>query len=162
MKTLLVFPFSRLLKNNLPNPKNYPWLGDVLMLLRPARLRTVQVGENFHPSIGCDERADNLRTEDLLRLGRKADAFLSIESFFPHMAAALLPDIQGVVIWIVTRHEQFGYERFTNVYANVATDIPKEFRTLTMETIAEHNRHLKMPSPRKIAEAVLSLPCLTK
>lgn len=154
MKKLLVFPFSRLLSNGLPNPKNYPPIGDVVRMLRGPGLTTVQIGVSHDPSIGCDERINNATVEDLIHLGKTADAFLSVESFFPHLVAALDLPIKGAVIWVVTKHTQYGYPRFTNIYSGRPTDIPPQFSTMTMEQIAQAVPKLSIPRPEKIVESV--------
>lgn len=158
-KCVAVFPYSRLLGNGRPNPKHYPLMPDVVEILHQRDVRTIQVSAPHEMRIGCGTLMSNLSTAKLIELGERVDAFLSIDSFFPHLAAARIPKLKGVVVWIVTSHEFFGYEKFTNIYATVPTLMPHQLVTMELG-ITELPSPVNIPPPGNVADAVCSL--LTK
>ena len=56
MSKIIISPFSRVLRNGKPNPKNYPYWPELIKLLREKNMCVVQVGFKGEEELpGVDE-----------------------------------------------------------------------------------------------------------
>lgn len=160
-KRVVVAPYSRLLKNGAPNPKNWPIWSDLLRAMRKQKTMYyfIQIGSPHEMSIGADEFCTDLSWPGLVELLQTADLFLSVDSFLPHAVNALREDIgkdiPGVVIWTITPPELFGYPQFSNVQVKDPT--VAEFPLAPMEQIAEHTKEVRAPSVELVLSAIKKL-----
>lgn len=165
MKTLLVFPFSRILRNGQPNPKNYTPFGSILQDLHVAGVHTIQCGVSTDPHIGAKEYLIDASINQIWGKALACDAFLSVDSFFPHLAHALQSEyvskngrtFPGVVVWNVTQHSMFGYREFINVYSKEPTFAKNPLKP--MEVVAEEMKDtvISAPLPSRVTTSVLEI-----
>lgn len=110
---ILAFPWSRPTTEGKPSPKNYPhWPGVVTSLLEKG-YRVHQVSCKDEPGLGCTVRSDDLPLAEIERLLRACLAWVSVDSFVPHMAWTLKEP--GVVIFGKSDPEIFGHAENTNL-----------------------------------------------
>ena len=110
---IIISPFSRPLRNNNPNAKNYPvqWWKFITDSLSKDN-EILQVGILGEEQI-IQNAKFNLLMSDLEKEIKKHDLFISVDNFFPHMASHY--DINGIVIWGRSNPDIFGYKKFTNL-----------------------------------------------
>lgn len=94
---ILISPFSRKLRNNQNNPKNYPHWRKVVEILRSSGIKIIQVGEAGEELIGANDVAHNLPLEKLKELVLACDTWASVDNFFHHFCA--LNKKPGVVLF---------------------------------------------------------------
>lgn len=116
MKTVIISPFSRGLRNGARNPKNYPHWKEVVTLLRENSVKVIQVGVEGEEDIGADEWKKNMRLADLTQLVKSANTWAAVDNFFPHMAATIKK--KGVAIFGRSDPAIFGYPDNLNLLKN--------------------------------------------
>jgi ADP-heptose:LPS heptosyltransferase len=108
MKKLLLSPYSQKLRNEGINPKNFPWWGDVVKLLKEKGWYVVQIGVTGEKEIsGVDEFKTGLRLDNIMDLVKDCNVWASVDNFLPHLCAYL--DKIGVVIYSKSDPKIFGY-----------------------------------------------------
>lgn len=159
MKKIVLHPWPRLLPNAAPNPKVWPYWGRFVRILRRNLLsriegawEIVQIGEGFDSQLDVDRLALGLPWEDLIEEVRGAAAFVSIDSFLPHMVHALGLKVPGVVVWTVTPPSVFGYPEFQNVTADSPTFTPHPLAR--MDAVAATIGRVECPPPEKVLAAL--------
>ena len=107
---IIISPYSRVMRNGKPNPKNYPsWL-HVIGGLKDQRI--VQVGIPGEARMVEDFRS-GLSLVDLRTLLAECETWISVDNFFPHLAHhAAKP---GVVLWGQSDPLVFGYPENRNL-----------------------------------------------
>ena len=113
MKTVIISPFSKLLRNNERNPKNYPFWKDVVGLLKEKGIHIIQIGVLGEEQIGAHEVKLNLKLKELETLLDKSDTFVSVDNFFNHFASYY--GKKGVVIFSRSDPNIFGYSQNINL-----------------------------------------------
>ncbi len=111
--TFIISPFSRALRNGKLNPKNYPYWGELILLLSGARIETVQIGISGEPSINCSRGLCDASFEDILKETKKATAWISVDNFFQHFCH--YHKLPGVAIFGKSDPNIFGYPENLNI-----------------------------------------------
>jgi len=89
MSKVIISPYSRVLRNGKPNPKNYPYWLELIKLLREKNMYVIQVGVKGEDELlGVDETQFSLPLKDLTSLLKECDHWISVDNFFQHMAYA--------------------------------------------------------------------------
>ena len=115
-KTIIISPFSRKLRNDKRNPKNFPYWDEVTEVIRKKKpdVMTIQVGIPVEENIGADERKDDLGFEELADLVRQSHLWMSVDSFFQHFCNAYKLR-RGIVIFGPSDPLLFGYSHNINL-----------------------------------------------
>ena len=125
VKTVFIFPWARRCKNGDPCPKDYPFWREVVVALRLKSVITVQVSGIGEDDIGADMKRENLSLEELIGLLGKADTFISVDSFAPHLANFY--GKHGIVIFSQSDPTIFGYEQNINLLKDRKYLRPNQF-----------------------------------
>ena len=107
MKTIIISPFSRPLRNGGVNPKNNPYWPELIELLRKEGYRTIQVGTGNEMHLPADEVKFDPSLSELEALLKSTDLWISVDNFFGHFAA--YHKKPGIVLWGQSDPLIFGY-----------------------------------------------------
>lgn len=97
------------------NPKNYPYWHEVVGLIRALGHHTVQIMVDGEKVIGANGILINTPLVELSRIVKNFDIWLSVDNFFPHLAACQAPEKHGIVIFSRSDPKIFGYEHNYNL-----------------------------------------------
>jgi len=112
--TVLISPYSRKLRNEKNNPKNFPHWGKLVRLLKNDGHYIIQVGVTGERELsGVDEVKFNLSIKDLTELFNTCDTWFSVDNFFQHFASHL--NKPGIVIFGKSDPDIFGYKENLNI-----------------------------------------------
>jgi hypothetical protein len=117
MKILINNSTSRLRYSDKPNPKIYPYMKDLISLLKDKK-SDIEFIELIEPDKEGTLDIPVLKTT-LTKLKeelKQFDLFISIDTFLPHYIVTEDIDIKGVVIFNYSDPDIFGYKRFINAY----------------------------------------------
>ena len=109
-KTIVISPFSKILRTNKENPKNYPYWTKLLDFFKDYHI--IQVGINGEKRLVDDFRT-NLPYEEVKKLVKECEFWISVDSFLPHLAHHVQKP--GAVIWSASDPNIFGYDYNVNV-----------------------------------------------
>lgn len=110
-KYILISPWSKMLRDNSYNPKNYPhWKEVVRDLVNSYDI--VQVGVDGEEQLVHDFRID-LYLSEVAELIVKSYLWISVDNFLPHLAHLLKK--QGIVLWGESDPLIFGYPENLNL-----------------------------------------------
>lgn len=108
MKTILISPYSRRLRNGKNNPKNFPYWADLVKRLKAEGYSVVQVGVAGEPQIdGVDAVKIGLPLKRLAELIKECYAWISVDNFFQHFA--YIEGKKGIVIFSQSDPDIFGH-----------------------------------------------------
>lgn len=111
MKIILA-PYSKKLRNgNILHPKEYPYFKQVINNLKNHH-HIIQIGISGEEQLTEDCRF-NLSFSDLKELLSSSDTFITIDSFFQHMAYHY--GMRGVVIFSRSDPKIYGYKENINL-----------------------------------------------
>jgi ADP-heptose:LPS heptosyltransferase len=116
MKTLIISPYSRKLRNGKKNAKDYPWWQEIIDELKKRHndIKIIQIGVSGEEKLkNIDECLFDLSLKDLKELILSSDIFLSIDNFFHHYIHYL--GKQNIVIWGQSDPILFGYKEDINL-----------------------------------------------
>lgn len=114
MKSIIISPHSAWLANNKPNPKNYPWWGEVVALLKANNLHTIQIGVTNEAKIyNIDEYHQDLSFQQLDELLDKAVTWISGDNFWQHHCK--WKGKPGVVIFSLSDPVIYGHPENINL-----------------------------------------------
>ena len=151
-KTIVICPFSRILPNGKPNPKNYSYWADVVAALKP-KYRLVQIGVEGEQDLGCHEFLKNRHLKEIRTLIEGCTSWISVETFLTHFAYLL--NKPGVVIWNVGDPAIFGYKENINLFKNEKYFRANPFDILENRTDSyDPEGHI---DPSKVIEAIEGL-----
>jgi ADP-heptose:LPS heptosyltransferase len=115
-KTIVIFPYSRKLRNGKINPKNWPqeyWV-DLVKKLKEQDYYITQVGTSNELKIdGIDEFKINLSLDELKQLILSSSIWISVDSFAQHLAH-LVPK-PGIVLFGQSDPLIFGHKENINL-----------------------------------------------
>jgi len=118
---ILIAPWSKPLRNNEPNPKNYPYWKEVIELLpKPV----VQVGVEGEQQLVEDFRR-NLSLPELSQLIAESQTWCSVDTFFQHWAWHC--NKPGVVVWGQSDPNIYGHEQNINLLKSRDYLTPNQF-----------------------------------
>jgi hypothetical protein len=129
-KKILIIPFSRKRRNGSPCAKDYPFLNELLSLIRQDGHQLLQLGATGDMVITDKYVLD----ADLTKLRESltwCDTWISIDSFFQHFVASEPENRQksGVVLWGPSSPEIYGYESNINILLSSSNLIPDQWIT---------------------------------
>ena len=104
---IIIHPWARKLENGNENAKNYPYWEELVSLLYKYEYEVIQVGEIGEKQLVEDFRT-NLGLKELKKLLHECDTFISIDSFFQHLAWS--EDKKGFVIFSLSDPLIFGHD----------------------------------------------------
>jgi len=90
---ILLHAFAQKLRNGAENPKNYPYWKELISMIDEP---IVQVGIEWETRLVDDFRT-NLSLDQLRQLLKECTTFISVDSFFHHLAWK--EGKEGIVIW---------------------------------------------------------------
>jgi ADP-heptose:LPS heptosyltransferase len=109
---IIIAPYAQKLRNGQNNPKNYPWWPELISMMNEP---IIQVGvESEIPLV--DDFRKNLSIEDLTKLILECRTWISVDSFFQHLAWDI--GKPGVVLWGQSDPLIFGHPENTNLLKN--------------------------------------------
>lgn len=109
---VLIFPFSKQLRNGKNNAKNYPFWKQVIAGLTEQGYEVVQVGIRGEPELASIIR-NNCSLDELKELIQQCYFWISVDSFAQHLAN--LVGKRGVVLWSMSDPKIFGYSTNINI-----------------------------------------------
>ena len=112
MKKIIISPWAKKLRNGKENPKNYPYWNELVSLLKANRYYIIQIGIEGENLIGADDGEFNLSLKKLKKTVKLCDTWISIDSFFQHLAS---PIKKGIVLWSLSSFDIFGYKSNINL-----------------------------------------------
>ena len=113
MKTIIISPYSKKMRNGKQNPKNFPYWEDVIRKLKAEGHFTIQVGVEGEALIGADDVKFGLPIKKLAELIKKCHTWISVDNFFQHLCYVL--GKPGVVIFGRSDPRIFGHELNDNL-----------------------------------------------
>jgi ADP-heptose:LPS heptosyltransferase len=126
MRKIIISPYSRGMRNNKQNPKNYPYWGELVKLLKEQDCYIIQIGRTGELRIdGIDEIKYDLPLDSLTTLVSECTTWVSVDNFFPHLCH--LVKKSGVVIFGKSDPNIFGHEQNINVLKDRSYLRPHQF-----------------------------------
>lgn len=112
MPKIIISPYSRKLRNGNNNPKNYPFWPELIKGLRDRNWHVTQVGVTGEDKFDVDEVVFDKPLEELIKMLKESDAWISVDNFFQHLA--YVNGIPGFVIFGQSDPNIFGHEENIN------------------------------------------------
>jgi len=106
---IIIAPYAQKLRNGQNNPKNYPWWPELISMINEP---IVQVGIEGETQL-VDNFRKNLSIEDLTKLILECRTWISVDSFFQHLAWDISKP--GIVLWGQSDPLIFGHPENTNL-----------------------------------------------
>lgn len=106
---IIISPYSKELRNGKNNPKNYPYWEELISLINEP---IVQVGVEGEKQLVEDFRK-NLPLEELRKLIVECRTWISVDSFFQHLAWDC--NKSGIVLWGQSDPIIFGHSENINL-----------------------------------------------
>jgi hypothetical protein len=141
---IIISPYSKALRNNKINPKNYPYWKKLIKLIKEP---IVQVGIEGEEQL-VDDFRKNLSLSELRELVYECKTWISCDSFFQHFAWDLKK--YGIVLWSVSDPLIFGHSENINLLKDRNNLVQNQF--LWWEQ-TEHDAN-KFVSPEIVIESL--------
>lgn len=109
---IILFPWAKKLRNDSPNPKNYPWWAELITKLQALGHEFIQVGLEGEEQLVSDFRK-NLTISELSNLMTRADTWIGVDSFGQHLGWDL--GIRGIAIFGQSDPNIFGHRENINI-----------------------------------------------
>lgn len=110
---ILISPYSRPLHNGKLNPKNYPYWGAFIEVLKKDGHEIIQIGSKGEKQL-VEEFKQDLESYELICLLDWCDVWISVDNFFQHFAENF-SEKRGIVIWGKSDPQIFGYKKNVNL-----------------------------------------------
>jgi ADP-heptose:LPS heptosyltransferase len=120
---IIIHPFAKPLMNGKQNPKNYPYWEELIQKI-PKSIHIVQIGVEGEKQLVSDFRK-NLPISELSKLLKECRTWVSIDSFFQHLAWK--EKKKGVVLWSVSDPNIFGHPENINLLKDRANLAKNQF-----------------------------------
>lgn len=111
---IVIAPWAQRLRNDQPNPKNYPWWPELITQIND---HVVQVGVDGEQQL-VDDFRKNLSLIELKHLILDCETWISVDSFFQHYAWDV--GKPGIVLWGQSNPEIFGHPENINLLKDTA------------------------------------------
>ena len=141
---IIISPYSKALRNNKTNPKNYPYWKELIRLIKEP---IVQVGIEGEEQLVEDFRK-NLSLSELRLLVNECKTWISCDSFFQHLGWDCKK--YGIVLWSVSDPLIFGHPENSNLLKDRNNLVQNQF--LWWEQ-TEHDAN-KFVSPEIVIESL--------
>jgi ADP-heptose:LPS heptosyltransferase len=106
---ILIHPYARDLRNDKPNPKNYPYWKELISMIDEP---IIQIGTSSEKPLVPDFEPD-LPLENLAQLVEECRIWIGVDSFFQHFCWDLKKP--GVVLWGQSDPIIFGHPENINL-----------------------------------------------
>jgi ADP-heptose:LPS heptosyltransferase len=106
---IIIAPYAQKLRNGQNNPKNYPWWPELISMINEPIIQVGIEGE----TLLVDDFRKNLSIQDLTKLILECRTWISVDSFFQHLAWDI--GKSGVVLWGQSDPLIFGHPENTNL-----------------------------------------------
>ena len=113
MPKIIISPYSRLLRNGKPNPKNYPFWPELIQLLSEKNMHVIQIGVIGEKEFDVDEVLFDKPLKELVSLLHECDYWISVDNFFQHLA--YVHNKPGFVIFGKSDPNIFGHKENINI-----------------------------------------------
>ncbi len=114
MKNIIISPYSRPMRNGKVNPKNYPYWGELVSLLKGEGFFVIQIGRSGEKPIeGVNDIRLDLTLDSLRELVATADTWISVDNFFQHFCSLIHKP--GYVIFGPSDPNIFGHKENVNI-----------------------------------------------
>lgn len=115
MKTIIIAPYSRKLKNSKENPKNYPHWNKLVELLNND-FYTIQIGKRGEDILkNINDVKFDLKLKEIEKLIKSSYTWISVDSFLQHLVNSLENKKMGIVLWSQSDPNIFGYNYNLNI-----------------------------------------------
>lgn len=113
-KYIIISPFAQKMRNGrTPNPKDYPYWKEVVLLLQHSNFKVIQIGVQGEEPIGADYTYFNLSLDQLKSMLDLSATWISVDNFFHHFCA--LHGRRGVAIFGKSDPHIFGHDQNVNL-----------------------------------------------
>jgi ADP-heptose:LPS heptosyltransferase len=146
---ILLSPFSRPLRNNEENPKNYVYWKELVNLLE-EKDEIVQIGYPAEEKLVKDFRGE-LSLKQVFELIGECKFWISVDNMLQHMAKHV--NKRGVVLWGVSNPNLFGYRENLNIFKDVSFFRPNQFETWEQIKMNREAFVLPKEAMRRMVEA---------
>jgi ADP-heptose:LPS heptosyltransferase len=109
---ILLFPWSRPLRQGGINPKNYPFWKDLVLMLENRGYDLIQVGIKGEEQL-VPQFKMNLTLVELNKLVQECQTWIGIDSFPQHLCWDLKK--RGIVLWGQSDPKIFGHSENVNI-----------------------------------------------
>ena len=109
---ILLFPWSRPLRNGRVNPKNYPFWKELVLMLENRGYDLIQVGVDGEEQL-VPEFKKNLSLVDLSKLIQECQSWIGVDSFAQHFCWDL--EKCGIALWGQSDPKIFGHAENVNI-----------------------------------------------
>jgi ADP-heptose:LPS heptosyltransferase len=118
----VISPYSRELRNQKINPKNYPWWTEVIEELIDSKIEVIQIGRNGEQHLPGTTPKFGLTLKRLSDLILSSDTWVSVDNFMPHFCNII--GKPGIVIYGPSDPSIYGYTQNVNLYKGCARPDP--------------------------------------
>jgi len=108
---IIIHPYAKPLMNGKQNPKNYPYWEELIQKISKS-IHIMQVGVEGEEQL-VHEFYKNLTMAELRQLIKDCDTWISVDSFFQHLAWS--EGKKGIVLWSVSDPNIFGHPENLNL-----------------------------------------------
>jgi len=125
---IAIAPFSKI---NVPipfNPKNWPFWGELVSVLKKQGHKITQFAVAGEPSFGCHEFCVNAKMDKVKEILSKMDFCICVDTWLQHACNTL--GIPCIVIWSVTDPEIFGYPHHVNLIGDKECFSENQYATI--------------------------------
>lgn len=151
MALIVISPYSRHLRNDKKNPKDYPYWPELIQKLLAKGYKVSQIGEEHEEQIeGVQYFENHLSFEGITNLIIRSDLWIAVDNFLQHHINVELPRKKGIVLWGQSDPSLFGYDTNYNLYKD------KSYFRLNQFAIWEDAEYIKdaFVSPDEVMEVV--------
>jgi len=111
---ILISPYSKKMRNNKENPKNFPYWNKVVYELKQYKNEVIQIGLKGENKINyVDQFLIDLPFDELKNIINDCDVWVSVDNFLPHFCNLI--GKPGIVIFAQSNPEIFGYKQNVNL-----------------------------------------------
>jgi ADP-heptose:LPS heptosyltransferase len=110
---IIISPFSHRYGGS--NAKDYPYWKFLIPALKEKH-HLIQIGVEGDLNLGCHEFKKGLSLKELTELLNSCDTFITIDSFFQHLA--WYHNKKGIVLWGKSNPDIFGHSIHNNLYVD--------------------------------------------
>lgn len=110
---IIISPFSHRYGGS--NAKDYPYWKILIPMLKKDHY-IIQIGKYGDIDLNCNEFKKDLSLNELTELLNSCDTFISIDSFFQHLA--WYHNKPGIVLWGKSNPDIFGHPIHKNLYVD--------------------------------------------
>ena len=117
LRTIIISPYSRKLRNNARNPKNYPYWSELVQKLVEREYNVMQIGVKDEVQINkVEEFKTNLKLKEIKELLEQCHIWISVDNFLQHLASHTTKP--GIVLFGKSDPLIFGYPQNINLLKN--------------------------------------------